>query len=184
MNPRRLGLVCPPVSGHLNPALTLGRELVDRGHEVTLFCFADAEMPPGSLATWLQRQGELSGFAALRSVTRLIQSENLAYIRDFPRPLKRARTDGLILDQLAHGGVCVAQRLGIPHVTICNALALHDDFRLPPFPQSWPYDPSLFGRARNVLGYLPLRLTSRFYFRALNEARRAWQLPEFNPRYT
>jgi zeaxanthin glucosyltransferase len=31
-----LGLICPELSGHLNPMTTLGRELKRRGHRVTL----------------------------------------------------------------------------------------------------------------------------------------------------
>jgi UDP:flavonoid glycosyltransferase YjiC (YdhE family) len=36
-----IGLNCPELSGHLNPATTLGRELLRRGHRVTLVARPD-----------------------------------------------------------------------------------------------------------------------------------------------
>jgi UDP:flavonoid glycosyltransferase YjiC (YdhE family) len=38
------GIICPPVPGHLNPILALGRELQTRGHPITLINFLDAEI--------------------------------------------------------------------------------------------------------------------------------------------
>lgn len=37
------GLLCPTASGHLNPMTTLGYELKQRGHRVTLIGLLDAE---------------------------------------------------------------------------------------------------------------------------------------------
>ena len=37
------GLICPELSGHLNPMTTLGRELKRRGHRVTLIGRPDAQ---------------------------------------------------------------------------------------------------------------------------------------------
>ncbi|MGA7901700.1 MAG: nucleotide disphospho-sugar-binding domain-containing protein [Terrimicrobiaceae bacterium] len=39
-----LGLICPELSGHLNPMTTLGRELQRRGHRVTLIARPDARI--------------------------------------------------------------------------------------------------------------------------------------------
>ena len=38
-----LGLICPELSGHLNPMTTLGRELKRRGQRVTLIGRPDAQ---------------------------------------------------------------------------------------------------------------------------------------------
>jgi zeaxanthin glucosyltransferase len=38
-----LGLICPELSGRLNPMTTLGRELKRRGHRVTLIGRPDAQ---------------------------------------------------------------------------------------------------------------------------------------------
>ncbi len=37
------GIFCPAASGHLNPMTTLGRELLRRGHRVSVFNFLDAK---------------------------------------------------------------------------------------------------------------------------------------------
>ena len=39
-----LGLICPALSGHLNPMTTLGRELKRRGHHVTVIARPDARI--------------------------------------------------------------------------------------------------------------------------------------------
>ena len=38
-----LGLICPELTGHLNPMMALGRELKRRGHQVTLIGRPDAQ---------------------------------------------------------------------------------------------------------------------------------------------
>jgi zeaxanthin glucosyltransferase len=37
------GIICPDGTGHLNPMITLGYELLKRGHCVTLFGILDVE---------------------------------------------------------------------------------------------------------------------------------------------
>ena len=78
-----LGLICPELSGHLNPMTTLGRELKRRGHRVTLIGRPDAqkktetaglefavvgekEFPAGSLAQTTAKLGRLAGLNAIR----------------------------------------------------------------------------------------------------------------------
>ena len=39
---RHIGLVCPELSGHLNPMTTLGRELKRRGYAVSVIARPDA----------------------------------------------------------------------------------------------------------------------------------------------
>ena len=73
-----LGLVCPELSGHLNPMTTLGRELQRRGHRVTVVARPDArrkaeaaglgfapigerEFPVGSMQATSAELGKLSG---------------------------------------------------------------------------------------------------------------------------
>jgi hypothetical protein len=43
-----LGLICPELSGHLNPMTTLGRELKRRGHRVTLIGRPDTQKKTAS----------------------------------------------------------------------------------------------------------------------------------------
>lgn len=42
---KHFGLVCPATTEHLNTMLPLGKELRNRGHQVTLYGKLDAEKP-------------------------------------------------------------------------------------------------------------------------------------------
>ena len=77
------GIITPPVSGHLHPFGALGRELMERGHRVTVFHIGDirervekeglrfleigqSDHPRGSLSQTLSKLTELHGLKALR----------------------------------------------------------------------------------------------------------------------
>jgi len=78
----RIGLVCPDLYGHLNPLTSLGHELAQRGHDVTVFAGSIAQelsarqglghVPLGeqdnlsaqSIDAW-QRLGQLSGVRSM-----------------------------------------------------------------------------------------------------------------------
>ncbi len=47
-----IGIICPALPGHLNPMTTLGYELKERGHRVTLIGIADAQ--PKAIAAGLE----------------------------------------------------------------------------------------------------------------------------------
>ena len=73
-----IGLICPELTGRLNPMTTLGRELKERGHRVTVVGRPDArrkaeaarlgfaaigarEFPEGAMQASSAELGELSG---------------------------------------------------------------------------------------------------------------------------
>src|SRR3954469_21483291 len=83
----RIAIAVPAIAGHLNPATTLGRELLRRGHHVTVFAFADGEdrvraaglefgavatdlFPKGAVRRTTEQLGTLHGFKALRFTVR------------------------------------------------------------------------------------------------------------------
>lgn len=197
-SPRRLGLIAPPISGHLNPALALARELHDRGHAVAYFGFLDAEskvraagidfvpvstdgMPRGSVPALMRRQGELTGLAALRWILHCLQQENLRYLRDLHPALAAWRPEALLIDQIAYGAGSIAQKLGLPYVTLCNALPVHADLSVPPFATDWRPQPGRRGRVLTWLASLPLRPLLRHHFRPLDQERRKLGLPLLRP---
>src|SRR5579875_1315178 len=136
------GIVSPPVPGHLHPFGALGRELIGRGHRVTLVQVpdlgnrADAEglefavvgssdFPAGSLPRSLSKLATLSGLAALRFTIDEIQKTTEMICRDAPAAIHGAGIDALLIDQTEPAGGAVAEHLGLPFVTVCNALALN-----------------------------------------------------------
>ncbi|RIV39085.1 glycosyltransferase [Micromonospora radicis] len=189
-----IGLVVPDYTGHLSPMATLGRELLRRGHRVTLVSLPDAatksftarfgfapigerEFPVGSLARFAEEQGRRSGLAAIRFIVRGYVREVEVLLRDLPALVARHGLDALLVDQVYGAGNSVAEHLDIPVVNVCNALALNTEPGVPPFMTAWPYRPSLLARARNMLGDQVVAWVIRPVLQRINERRAEWGLP-------
>src|SRR5689334_14936622 len=101
------GIFCPPIPGHLNPMTTLGHELRQRGHRVTVFGVPDAEaktlaaglefqaigaieFPTGKIAQSLTPLQKLSGFAALQHPIGLIRYGISVFLREAPDRVRAA----------------------------------------------------------------------------------------------
>lgn len=188
-----LGIISPPVSGHINPFAALGRELKRRGHRVTWFHMEDlterihgedlefcaigqSDHPRGSLPQSLAQLGRLQGWPALRFTIEAIRQTTEMLCRDLPDAVVRAGVDALLVDQTEPAGGSVAEHLGLPFITICNALALNRDPYVPPPFTPWGYSRSAFARLRNAAGYaISDRLLSPVT-RALGRHRASWKL--------
>ncbi|MEM9948537.1 MAG: glycosyltransferase [Cyanobacteria bacterium P01_D01_bin.36] len=198
------GIVCPAATGHLNTFLPLGKELQQRGHQVTLFGLLDAESrsraagldfkalgesdyPPGSMAESLAHLGTLSGQEALDYTIDLIATDATVLLRDAPGAMKAAGVEALLIDQASPAGGTVADFLGIPFVSICSAVVLNRDASVPPSFSSWTYSPAFWGRLRNKLGYTLFTRTVKPLTTVIDEQRQRWDLPvhlDPNERYS
>src|SRR5579863_6691825 len=164
------GIISPPVSGHINPFAALGRELRRRGHGVTWFHMEDlaeriesedlgffpigqSDHPRGSLPLSLAQLGRLQGWPALRFTIQAIRRTTEMICRDLPDAVRRAGIDALLVDQTEPAGGSVAEHLGMPFITVCNALALNRDPYVPPPFTPWEYRKSSWARGRNAAGY-------------------------------
>ncbi len=95
------GVISPPVPGHLHPFGALGRELMARGHQVTVFHMPDLETrvraealgfvpigfnshPPGTLSASLAKLGQLEGLGALRFTIGEVRKTTDMMLRDGP----------------------------------------------------------------------------------------------------
>jgi zeaxanthin glucosyltransferase len=134
-----LGLICPELSGHLNPMTTLGRELKRRGHRVTLIARPDAqkktesaglefaavgekEFPVGSLAQTTAQLGRLAGLNAIRFTAELLRRAAVITLDQGSDAIASAGIDALLVDQVTPAGETVAETLQLPFVSVCNAL--------------------------------------------------------------
>ena len=189
----RLGIISPPVSGHINPFAALGRELVRRGHRVTWFHMEDLaeriqseelqfyllgqkDHPRGSLPQSLAQLGRLEGLPALRFTIQAIRKTTEMICRDLPEAVRKTGMDALLVDQTEPSGGCVADHLGIPFITVCNALALNRDPYVPPPFTEWGYRKSVWARLRNAAGYAVSDRLMSPVTRVLAEYRKQWKL--------
>jgi len=188
------GIISPPVSGHINPFSAVARELIARGHRVTFFhmpdleerirsegidfCpIGDSDHPRGSLALSLQEIGKRKGVAALRYTIGAVARTSAMICRDAPAAMRERHVDALLVDQMEPAGGAVAEHLGLPFVTMCNALMINRDPRVPPAFSPWTYSDSWWGRARNQIGYAVSDWMTRPIMNVIGQYRRRWNLP-------
>lgn len=188
------GIISPPVSGHLHPLSALGRELQARGHRVTCFQVRDvqekvralgidfwpigeSDHPPGSLPRSLAQLGRLKGLGALRFTIRAVARTSIMVCRDAPEAIRSAGVEALLVDQMEPAGGAVAEYLGLPFITVCNALAMNRDSVAPPPFTAWSYREAGWAKWRNRVGYAVSDWLTRPVARAVGEYRAKWKLP-------
>ena len=187
------GIITPPVGGHIHPFGALGRELTARGHRVTLLQMEDirtraaeeglefavlgqSDHPAGSLPRSLAQLGQLSGLSALRFTISAVCGTTEMICRDAPGVVKALGIDRLLVDQTEPAGGSVAEHLGIPFVTICNALALNREPNVPPPFTGWGYSRTVWARVRNSFGYAVYDRLMAPVLRILETWRQRWKL--------
>ncbi len=192
-----IGLICPELSGHLNPMTTLGRELKRRGHRVTVVARLDArrkaeaaglgfaavgveEFPEGAMGAASAELGRLRGLRAIQFTAEMLRRGTVAILRDAPAIIDREQIDALVVDQVAPAGGSVGDRLGLPHVAVCDALAMNPDPDVPPGVLPWPFMPGLLGRMRNACGDALLRWLARPVLREIEHYRDRHGLPQLS----
>lgn len=190
----RFGVITPPVPGHLNPFIALASTLQERGHEVVFVHMGDvaerveraglsfveigaSDHPRGSLPASLQTLGTLHGRAALAHVVEAVARTTRMFCREGLPALREARVDALLVDQTEPVGAVLAERLGVPHVTVCNALLVHREVGVPPPFTRWTPNDSWPALLRNAAGYHASDVALRPMHRVMAEQRAAWGLP-------
>ena len=183
-----IGLACPELSGHLNPMTTLGRELVRRGHRVTVVARPDAEskalsaglgfaavgkneFPRGAIAAQAAMLGGMTAGKALRYTIGMMRSAAEVTLRDLPAVCREIGIEGLLVDQVNPAAGTVAEIEGLPFVKVANALALNRDPACPPAVLPWRYHPGLLARMRNGAGNWFLYRVTAPIRDAINEER-------------
>ena len=187
-------IVCPPISGHLDPLAAVGRNLVRRGHRVTVFHIADLEskvrshglefaplggdrFPPGTLSASVAKLAALHGPASLKFAVRCACDISEAILETGPAAFESAGVNAVIVDQNEPAGASVAEYLGLPFLSACTSLPLNREPFIPPPFVGWAYRPDWFGRLRNRLGFV---FSDRFIAplqKTLNRHRAHWKLP-------
>lgn len=190
------GIVCPPVSGHINPMTALGRELIQRGHRVTVFQLPDvaakiiaegleyctigeSDHPIGSLPESITQLGKLSGLAALRFALQAIEKTTNAVCRDAPQAIQARGIEALLVDQTEPAGATVADYLDLPYVTICCAMIINREPTIPPIFTAWPYQTNPLACLRNQFGYALFDRLTQSVQKVIARYRQQWQLKPY-----
>jgi zeaxanthin glucosyltransferase len=194
-----IGIICPDATGHLNPMTTLGHELQQRGHRVTLFGVPDAraktlatglefwtigeqEFPPGASAASFAKMGKLSGLAAFKYTTTLFQQLTVMLLREAPQAIESAGVELLLVDQTSFGGDTVADVLKLPFISVSCALMLNQEPGIPLFNTTWSYNPAWWAKLRNYFSYQLLARLARPILKTVAQYRQEWQLlPHLGP---
>lgn len=189
----KIGILCPPGTGHLNAMSALGYELQQRGHKVTLFGLPDvqsyataaklefypvgtAEFPLGSSKRSPELLGRLSGIFALLYTVKLFCQGTEVMLQDVPQACIQAGVEALLIDQALFEGSTIAEHLNLPFVTVCNAVVLNSEPSVPPSLTGWDYDPSALGQLRNQIGTNLLKLAGVPVQLIVNRYREKWGL--------
>lgn len=187
------GIITPPVSGHIHPFGALGRELIARGHRVTCFHMPDLEdavraeglefcaigssdHPRGSLPESLRQLGVLKGLDALKFTIRAVTRTTEMVCRDGPSAIRAVAIDALLVDQMEPAGGAIAEHVGIPFLTVCNALAINRDDSVPPPFTPWTYRNAWWARVRNRVGYAVSERMTRSIADVVARYREQWHL--------
>jgi zeaxanthin glucosyltransferase len=190
------GIICPALTGHLNPMTTLGHELQRRGHRVTLFGILDArsktlaaglefwaigeaEFPVGASAAFNTKLGELSGMAAFKQIVTMFQQSTTMLLDEAPQAISAAGVEVLLIDQTSSGGSTVADFLNLPFVTVCCALMLNLEVGIPPFNTTWSYSPAWWAKLRNYFSYQLLARVAQPILKTVADRRQKWQLSPY-----
>ena len=193
----RIGFITLYATGHLNPSIVLARALQQQGHEVVFFNildtreaiisaglhlvpFAEAEYPVGALKPTMKKIAALSGPAAFAYyVERMVLLFGTSF-RDLPELIAHEEIDLLVVDQVHYGGATLAEHLGIPFISLANALLVNREDVIPPPIILWPFDPTADGIERNRKGWAGVDQAYAMLLPVVNEQRRLWNLPEYN----
>jgi zeaxanthin glucosyltransferase len=193
------GVFCPGTTSHLNLMCNLGRELIQRGHRVTLFGVPDIaekvnqsglgffeiggkDFPLGKMTESLQKLGELDGLDALKFSIAFFQTETTMILREAPTAVQASGVEALLVDQISAAAGTVADRLQLPFVTICNALLLNREPGIPPYATNWEYQDSFGARIRNRIGNGLLDYLTNPLWQLIVQQRQQWQLPPHSGR--
>jgi zeaxanthin glucosyltransferase len=185
-------IVCPEDAGHLLPNVTVGTELLRRGHRVTLVArekctplAAQLDLPlynleiedvPWPSAYLIWRAFSTFGAGYIIGMRVGFERHAEAILRKVPRVLKELAVDGVLVDQNMAAGGTAAERVGVPFVTVSSALLWNEEVGVPPPFTSWKYGEGRLARIRNRLGYAGWHWFMRPTLKVINRYRRAWQL--------
>lgn len=168
-----VGIICPNTPGHVNAMVALANATRARGHRITFFLLGE---PPASITAAgfeivplggtvfpadqyqaeFQKLGSLQDRAALKHTLAIGAHAAGAVLEVGPTVARAAGVTALLVDQASFPGGTVADQLGLPFATVCNALLLNPDPAVPPYFTHWQPQDAWWARGRNRIAWAGL----------------------------
>ena len=138
-------------TGHLNPLIALSRQLIARGHKVTLFQHPELEQRvrqhgleffpvnvPGSSGTGqhqavASRHMPATRIGEIREKLHRIAGDMEVFLREFPAAIRDAGVDTLIMGEIALSGPTLAEMLRLPYFIVSTSIPHNFGWNAPRF---------------------------------------------------
>ncbi|MGH9597147.1 MAG: glycosyltransferase, partial [Edaphobacter sp.] len=126
-------------TGHLNPLIALSRQLISRGHRVTLFQHSELEqrvrqhgldffpVEISRVSLSKQQHGtapleKAAWIGEIRYKLNRTTAEMEAYLQQYPAAVRAAGVDTLILGEISLAGPTVAEMLRLPYFIVSTSI--------------------------------------------------------------
>jgi zeaxanthin glucosyltransferase len=184
----RYGIFCFLGRGHLDPAIAIGRSLVRRGHDVTIYHLgiAQAAVRAANLdfsaidqeePAWQPKSAEVTGRYRWSGTVDAVTRHTLRILREGPRALTEKRVDVVIADQLDLAAGTAAESVGLPFLTLSCSPPIYLDETVPPPYFGWQPTLDAAGRRKNSRANSLVERFARPALREINRQRARLKLP-------
>jgi zeaxanthin glucosyltransferase len=193
----RIGIIAPPTLGHVNPLLTLGKELIKKGHTVVFFQLEEMKqhildagiefhkigrlIPSDTMQNMKQQLGQLAGLDAMRYWQKRQIGLFKVWFAELPGAFKKENVNFLLVDQSDATGSTIAEAKQIPYVTICMGLDMDWEKNIPPFFSPRQYDTSTAVLRGNKMAMTEFVKEFDPLFKSINDQRIKYNLPTYDP---
>src|SRR5438270_1287005 len=192
------GVISPPSPSHLTGFTSIGRELIRRGHRVSVFNIVDAraiaekdglefhplgieKFPLGFYERYRASQATSKGLSGMRAAIRAATEEIDMWMAEGLDSMREARIDMLLVDKVEFVGSTIAEMLGIRFVTVCNAcITDRRNASAPPAMAGWSYSDGWLARWRNRAAWRAIDFALRPLRKHINGHRRTRHLKEMS----
>ncbi|TXT59486.1 MAG: putative Glycosyltransferase, MGT family [Promethearchaeota archaeon] len=189
----KIAVICPPLQGHINPMSVIAYELKQNNRNIFFIGLLDIReyiqefqfipigtqvFPKNSIPKITKKMARLKGLRMGRYwQSKFANKWSEIVCEQLPEILKHNHIDIIICDQLEAAVALVADKLKIPFITVCNAMAIVMDNTIPPFFTSWSYKTTDTRLNLNEAFYKVADFILKHDTRALEEWRKKWDMP-------
>lgn len=192
----KIGIIAPPTIGHINPFISIAKELKARGHHPVFFnvvelkekilaeglefyALGEKVIPKDAMNALHHDLAKLDGIDAMVSWQKINAKLVHVMLWALPKAIKECEIDFLLVDQSDASGGSVAEYLKIPFITIAIGNNLQWEKNVPPVFFNWAYGSTPAHFKRNEEGILIVQKAFLQITDLVNAYRKRWGLIEY-----